>query len=181
MAREGTLSDSVRHRRRDDDTAGDFSAGVSRGLGREIVRGCVDDDGSAEDFADREAAREKNGVGGSRIPEERRQISGMRGMRTVSWIVVHARVGKRIGFVSGAGGAVVDVKPEYGILTRFARIRQSADFGFHERAEIGAEKTDGAEEIRVLRAALDLCQCMRSSAENFSEAVIGILVHNVPP
>ena len=90
-----------------DDAAGDFFAGIARGLGGEIVRPAVNDDCAAKNLRDAEAPVEHGHI---RLPiagKEGWQIPGVIGMQAIAGIKVAAGICK---FLAGAGGSLMDME-----------------------------------------------------------------------
>jgi len=92
-----------------DHAAGDFCAGVAGWLGGKIVRHIVDHYRPAEDVADAETACFYCQVGVAVTGHQRRQISGVGGVRCFGGVVVAQCVGK---IVSRTAVSCVDVEAE---------------------------------------------------------------------
>ena len=95
--------------RRPDHAAGNPGAGVAGGLGGKIVRLSVDDHGASDDLRDGEPVCQDAHAGLAAAPKEGRQIPRVIGVGAVGRIQMSAGVLK---IRRGAGGTVVDMKPE---------------------------------------------------------------------
>ena len=92
-----------------DHAAGNPGTGVAGGLGGKIVRLSVDDHGASDDLRDGEPVCQDAHAGLAAAPKEGRQIPRVIGVGAVDRIQMSAGVLK---IRRGAGGTVVDMKPE---------------------------------------------------------------------
>ena len=79
------------------DAAADFFAGVSGGLGGEVVPLGMDDDGLSYDLFDRKAFVVKSRPGIALVPKQRNHITGVFRMEGIGWVEMAS------GFFEGAG------------------------------------------------------------------------------
>lgn len=148
-----------------DHAAGDFRAGISGGLRREIVRAVMDDDGSANHLIHRKAVGQEYGEGSLAVPEERRKISGVVRMPAVIGIIVGHGVRERLIHAALAAGSFMDMKSENLLMAGAAALRQAPNHGADEYAAAGLEKPHKARELRIMFAARDAGLRLRSAAQ----------------
>lgn len=135
-----------------DDAAGDFFAGIARGLGGEIVRPAVNDDCAAKNLRDAEAPGEHGHI---RLPiagKEGWQIPGVIGMQAIAGIKVAAGICK---FLAGAGGSLMDMEAKNTGSTGTVSHGKPGHIGDYNGARVGGEEGHRAGKARGFRASLE--------------------------
>lgn len=171
--RKDVLRTGVRHFL--DDPAGDFRAGIARGLGGEVVGAVVDNDRFADDLLHSEAAGQKQGQGSSPAFQQGRQVSGVVGMLAAIGIIMGHGVGEGVAHVAGAAAAGVDVEAEEAPLAGGVEMGQTAELGADEDASIGLVEPHHARYVRVAFAARDACRRLGGAVEDGEEVHRGIV------
>lgn len=129
--------------------AGNHCAGIAGGLGAEIVRMLVDDDGAADDLIKCETVGEECGPRDAAAAEQRREIARMERVGAFRRIIVSVCVCERFLRGAGAGSAAVQVEAVK-IAGAFSGCkRKPLDGGLNENALRASAKPYKAAQIRV--------------------------------
>ncbi len=86
-------------------------------------------------------------------------------MRAVIWVIMHFRVGKRVGIVTVAAFSAVDMKPEYGRRTNPRWGRQTVYLCGNNHACMGLIKIHFAAYFRIITASVYISDSIRMLAE----------------
>jgi len=86
-------------------------------------------------------------------------------MRTIIWVIMHSRVGKRVGIVTAAVFSAVDMKSEYGRRTNSRWRRQTVYLCGNNHTYVGLIKIHLAAYFGIITASLYISDSIRMLAE----------------
>lgn len=149
--------------------AGDLHPAAAGGLGEKIIRHFVDHRSAADDLRYGESIRKENAHRVAAVAEQRRQIPGVRGMRTFAGVIVGGGAGERVRGAPIGGSAcrtLVDMKTKNLAVAVGIPRGEPEYFRRDENPLSRLIETDGAVESWIPRTAPHDCRGTGPAAED---------------